>query len=81
MEAACVFGYHPIITAVHRGRITGAKCSACDAALQLGDEFTTVDDHERRLAQSIEDHVREHHPRKRFTNPFLKGTSSKIAAD
>ncbi len=57
-----MIGFQPIIESFDHGRVTTAKCSGCGKQLQLDGELTTVEDHDRRLKEAFEDHMRAEHP-------------------
>ncbi len=58
-----MIGFQPVITNFYNGRVLSARCSACDAELDLGDEVVTVEDTDGKLMEALSKHVREAHQR------------------
>jgi len=51
----------PVITKEIDGRITEAKCSACDEQLDLGNKVGSADEQDQKMEDAFAAHVAEKH--------------------
>ncbi len=68
-----MIGFHPVITNHHNGRVLAARCSVCNAELDVTSEHIQMDDVSEKLHELLMRHVHEAHPEPEHKSWFGHG--------